>query len=87
MIISNKDMGNWERKQEEKREGKEKDKLRKEKLAGFFYDSAKLILGGLVIGGISPLFMDSYHETNLYIVLIGTIATYIFARIGNEILK
>ena len=32
-------------------------------------------------------FMDSYQETNLYIVVIGTVATYIFARIGNEILK
>lgn len=80
-------MGSWEKRQEEMREGKEKDKVRKEKLAGFFYDSAKLILGGLVVGGISPLFADSYHEMNLYVVFIGTIATYIFARIGNEILK
>ena len=50
MIISNKDMGNWERKQEEKREGKEKDKTRREKLAAYFFDLSKLCFAGLVIG-------------------------------------
>mgnify|MGYP001494849374 CR=1 FL=1 len=49
MIISNKDMGNWERKQEEKREGKEKDKVRREKLAGYFFSLSQLTYTALVL--------------------------------------
>lgn len=30
-------MSNWSEKQEAKKEGKEKDKVRREKLAGFFF--------------------------------------------------
>lgn len=30
-------MSNWSEKQETKKEGKEKDKVRREKLAGFFF--------------------------------------------------
>jgi hypothetical protein len=51
-------MGNWERKQEEKREGKEKDKVRREKLAGYFFDLSKLSFAGLVISIILPLLSD-----------------------------
>lgn len=80
-------MGNWERQHEELREAKEKEKARRDKMASFFYDSAKLILGGLVVGGISPIFTDSDKDINLYIVLAGVVATYAFARVGNEILK
>lgn len=52
-------MGNWSDKQEIKKEAKEKDKTRREKLAGYFFDSSKLILAGVVIGGITPLYSDN----------------------------
>lgn len=44
-------MGNWSKVQEEKKEGKEKDKVRREKLAGFFFNLAQLVFAGLVVGG------------------------------------
>ena len=45
-------MGNWSEKQIVKQEAKEKDKIRKENLAKYFYDLSKLSFAGLVIGVI-----------------------------------
>ena len=45
-------MGSWSEQQEVKKEVKEKDKVRREKLAGLFFDLAKLSFAGLVVGGI-----------------------------------
>ena len=47
-------MGNWERQQEEKQSGRERDKVRREKLAGYFFDLSKLIFAALVLGGSTP---------------------------------
>lgn len=80
-------MGNWSEKQEEKREGKEKDKTRREKLAGYFFDTSKLILAGVVIGGITLLYSDNAKEINLYVIIAGVIATILLAWIANKILK
>ena len=80
-------MGNWSEKQEEKREGKEKDKTRREKLAGYFFDTSKLILAGVVIGGITPLYSDNAKEIKLYVIIAGVIATILLAWIANKILK
>ena len=80
-------MGNWSEKHEEKREGKEKDKTRREKLAGYFFDTSKLILAGVVIGGITPLYSDNAKEINLYVIIAGVIATILLAWIANKILK
>lgn len=80
-------MGNWEKRQEEKKEIKEKDRTRREKLAGYFFDTSKLILAGVVIGGITPLYSDNTKEINLYVVLVGIIATVLLAWIANKILK
>lgn len=65
----------------------ERDKVRREKLASFFYDSAKLMLGGLVIGGVSPIFTDDRNDINIYMILAGGVATYVLAKIANDILK
>lgn len=80
-------MGNWERKQEEKKEVKEKDRTRREKLAGYFFDTSKLILAGVVIGGITPLYSGNTGEINLYVIIVGVIATILLAWIANKILK
>jgi hypothetical protein len=80
-------MGNWSDKQEIKKEAKEKDKTRREKLAGYFFDSSKLILAGVVIGGITPLYSDNAKEINLYVIVAGIIATILLAWIANKILK
>lgn len=80
-------MGNWSEKQEAKKEGKEKDKTRREKLAGYFFDSSKLILAGVVIGGITPLYSDNTKEINVYVIIAGMVATVLLAWIANKILK
>ncbi|MDE6217304.1 hypothetical protein [Bacteroides sp.] len=80
-------MGNWERKQEEKKDVKEKDRTRREKLAGYFFDTSKLILAGVVIGGITPLYSGNAKEINLYVIIVGVIATILLAWIANKILK
>ncbi len=81
-------MGNWEKQQEELKTKKEKDKNRKDKLAGYFFDLSKLSFAGLVIGSIVAVDMEN---TELYLHLgravFGCIATISFARFGNLILK
>lgn len=69
-------MGNWSEKQEAKKEGKEKDKTRREKLAGYFFDLSKLIFAALVLGGITPLFTNAANEINWSTLILGVISTY-----------
>lgn len=80
-------MGNWSEKQEAKKEGKEKDKTRREKLAGYFFDLSKLIFAALVLGGITPLFTNAANEINWSTLILGVISTYMFANFANRILK
>ena len=80
-------MGKFMQQQEIKKEAKEKDRVRREKLASYFYDSSKLILAGVVIGGLTPIYTNNTEEVNLNVILIGSIATILLAWIGNKILK
>ena len=80
-------MSDFSKSHEIRKERKEKDKVRREKLAGFFYDAAKLVLAGLVIGGITPVYADCAQDLNLYVIFIGSIATILLAWIANQILK
>lgn len=80
-------MSNWSEQQEVKKEAKEKDKVRREKLAGLFFDLAKLSFAGLVIGGIVSMKPDMNITLDIYRVIIGGFSTIIFIRIGNAILK
>lgn len=80
-------MGNWEKRQEEKKEIKEKDRTRREKLAGYFFDLSKLSFAGLVIGVVIPLYSDLSNENNWYSICTGIILTIISAVLANKILK
>ena len=80
-------MGNWSERQEVKKEGKEKDKVRREKLAGYFFDLSKLIFAALVLGGITPLFTNVTNGINWSTITLETISTYMFANFANRILK
>lgn len=81
------EMGNFSNQQKAKEEAKAKDKTRKEKLAGYFYDSSKIILAGIVVGGLAPLYSKPEIELNYYVIIAGTISTILLAWIGNKILK
>ena len=71
-------MGSWSEQQEVKKEVKEKDKVRREKLAGLFFDLAKLSFAGLVVGGIVSMKPDVDITLDIYRVIIGGISTIIF---------
>lgn len=57
-------LGNWSEELEIKKERKEKDNTRREKLAGYFFDLSKLVFAALVLGGITPLFTNVSNEIN-----------------------
>ncbi|MGN1247968.1 MAG: hypothetical protein ACI4UO_05210 [Paludibacteraceae bacterium] len=65
----------------------QRNNVRKEKLASFFYDLAKLIFAALVLGGLSPLLTNSDTIINLPIFIFGLIATCSLAFFANQILK
>ena len=80
-------MGNWSEQQEAKKVIKEKDKTRRDKLAGYFFDLSKLIFAALVLGGITPLFTNVSDGINWVTIVLGGFSTYIFANFANRILK
>ena len=80
-------MGNFIRQQEEKKEVKQKDKTRRERLAGYFFDLSKLSFAGLVIGVVIPLYSDLSNENNWYSICTGILLTIISAVFANKILK
>ncbi|WP_455600858.1 hypothetical protein [Bacteroides rodentium] len=80
-------MRNWSELQAIKQEGREKDKVRKEKLAGYFFDLSKLSFAGLVIGVVIPLYSNISDENNWYSICTGIILSVISALLANKILK
>lgn len=81
-------MSNFSKMQEEKKERKEKDKTRREKLAGYFFDLSKLSFAGLVVGGIVSIKPDNIdYSIEIYRAIIGCFFTISLARIANIILK
>lgn len=80
-------MGNWSGEQEAKKEIKEKDKIRKEKLAGYFFNLSQLTFVAPVLGGVTPIYTNSNNEVNWYVISGGAISTYMFAFFANRILK
>ena len=81
-------MGKWIELQNQQQENKEKNKTRREKLAGFFFDLAKLCFATVVLGGFTPLFTNHANgDIRWEIILSGTAATVLFAVGANRILK
>lgn len=80
-------MGNWSEQQVIKKETREKDRTRREKLAGYFFDISKLIFAALVLGGITPLFTNLSDGINWATIVLGIFSTFIFANFANRILK
>lgn len=80
-------MGNWNQIQERKKETKEKNKVRREKLASYFLNLSQLTFVALVLGGITPVYVDIGHIMNWYLLMAGALMTFVFAGIGNNFLK
>ena len=69
------------------RDEKDKTKVRKEKLAGYFYNLSQLTFTGTGVGGIAPILQGDFGVINVWVVLLGASMTASFAFIGNRILK
>ena len=82
-------MSKFEYSIERKKEEKEKDKVRKEKIASYFFDLSKVTYTVLVVGVLVTIIQnESYLNISLNVgVLIGSVLAILFARIGNNILK
>lgn len=82
-------MGNWSEQQEAKKNVKEKDKVRREKLAGYFFNLSQLTYTALVLGSIVLFFQGNDVAITLVVVmlLLGCLLAYSLAKIGNNLLK
>lgn len=78
---------NWSEHQKIRTEVKEKNKARKEKLAGYFFDLSKVSFAGLVIGIIIPLLSNMKDYSTWFAAVFGLMLTVILALIANKILK
>lgn len=80
-------MGNWEKKQEEKAERKDRDKVSRETLGKFFYDLAKLVFTAMaLVGGVS-LIIEEPQSKQVILLMAGLCFTTLLAYIGFIILK
>ena len=82
-------MSNFSKQNEERKEKREKDKTRREKLAGFFFSLSQVSFTALVIGIPVTLFKEELYDNYILMIMlvIGIIFTIAFAKIGNNILK
>jgi len=81
-------MGNWVKETEKNKELKEKRKVRKEKLASFFFNLAQLTFTVLVLGAAASFFQNfNVTEGVIYMAITGSITVITFAKIGNNLLK
>lgn len=68
----------------------ELEKIRKEKLAEFFFNLSNTTVGSTVVGVIVSFVMDLKEELALNIIVLlifGTILSIVLANIGHSFLK
>ena len=80
-------MGKWIEKQDLKNETKEKNRIRREKIAGYFLNLSQLTFVALVLGGITPLYIDEEHVVSWLLLGAGALMTMLFGIAGYRILK
>ena len=69
------------------RDEKDKTKVRKEKLAGYFFNLSQLTFTGTGVGGIAPILQGEFGVKNYVVIIFGIVMTFIFAGIANRILN
>lgn len=79
-------MSDFSIQQNKTKEKAERNKTRRDKLASYFLDLSKLTFAASVLGGFAPLLDENSMHSWLNLIF-GIIATFIFAKIGNSILK
>lgn len=78
-------MGTFDENRKAKEEIKKKNDIRKEKIAGYFFDLSKLSFAGMVIGSMTPMFTNIDNGVNWYSTILGVITSYVFAFFANRI--
>ena len=68
-------------------ETKDKLKVRKEKLAGYFFNLSQLTFTGTGVGGFLPVLKGEATVGDVSVLIFGVMATAVFAGIANKILK
>ena len=69
------------------RDEKDKTKVRKEKLAGYFYNLSQLIFTGTGVGGVLPFLHGTASSGDISVLVFGAVATAVFAYAANRVLK
>lgn len=69
------------------RDEKDKTKIRKEKLAGYFYNLSQLIFTGTGVGGVLPFLHGTASSGDISVLVFGAVATAVFAYAANRVLK
>ena len=69
------------------RDEKDKTKIRKEKLAGYFYNLSQLIFTGTGVGGVLPFLHGTASSGDISVLVFGAVATAASAYFANRILK
>lgn len=64
---------------------KDKTKVRKEKLAGYFYNLSQLIFTGTGVGGVSPFLHGTASSGDISVLVFGAVATAGSAYFANRI--
>ena len=80
-------MGNFIKQQEERKDAKERDRLRRDKIAGYFFNLSQLTFVALVLGTITPIYTNNEYGINWYVLSVGLALTIVLANIGSKILK
>lgn len=80
-------MGNFIKQQEERKNAKEHDRLRRDKIAGYFFNLSQLTFVALVLGTITPIYTNNEYGINWYVLSVGLALTIVLANIGSKILK
>lgn len=79
--------GNFIKQQEEQKDAKERDRLRRDKIAGYFFNLSQLTFVALVLGTITPIYTNNEYGINWYVLFVGLALTIVLANIGSKILK
>lgn len=61
--------------------------MSRETLGKYFYDLSKIVFTALVVGSVVTLVSEKQKLAYLVLAVVGAIACYIFAKIGNNILN
>lgn len=80
-------MGNYTKQIEACEERKDKDRTRREKLAGFFFDLSKIYMASVAVVSLSPIVTGESSGSDWISLFVGLSASFLFFMFGYLTLK